>query len=200
MATFWPQNLGEWAEVAGPGITALALVIAGLWTYILFVRKRQKYPRAKFTHKIIHRSVGIDRDLLRVTVNIGNSGDVLLRFVSGEVRVSQVLPLASELEESLRDGEDPVNTDEGETQVAWSSLGTREKSWKAHEFEIEPEETDEVHFDFILDHTIQTVEIYSYFKNKKKYWREIGWDLTTIHDIGSVAESDGTIDSHKNEE
>jgi hypothetical protein len=30
---------------------------------------------------------------------------------------------------------------------------------------------------------VKTVEVYSYFKNEKKFDREIGWNLTTLYDL-----------------
>lgn len=195
---FWPQTLSEWAGLAGTGITALAVVIAGIWTYILFLSKRQKYPRAITTHKIVRRSLGSRKYLLRVTVAIRNGGDVLLNLVSGEVRVHQILPIAPELEDLLGKGEDLI--EKGRTHVDWPLLDSRGREWETGKFEIEPGETDEEHFDFILDNAIQTVEVYSYFKNEKKRDREIGWNLTTIHDIGPIAESGRTVDAHMNEE
>jgi len=195
--TFWPQTFLDWAELAGIGITALAVLIAGIWTYKLFLSKRQKYPRAVTTHKIFQKSLGSRGCLLRVTVAIRNGGDVLLNLVSGEVRVHQILPIAPEFEDLLGKGEALV--EEGRTHVDWPLLESRERQWETGKFEIEPGETDEEHFDFILENAVHTVEVYSYFKNEKKRDREIGWNLTTIHEIEPTTESGRTIDAHMTE-
>lgn len=46
-------------------------------------------------------------------------------------------------------------------------------------------ETDELHFDFVVDSDVQVVVIYSYLKNVKKRRREIGWNVTLVYDLRS---------------
>ena len=84
---------------------------------------------------------------------------------------------------ALREGKvDDLFQEDGK-QIAWRELGCRESIWANGELEIEPGETEELQYEFILDNTIQTVKIVSYFRNIKRGEPEVGWRLTTIYDL-----------------
>lgn len=70
------------------------------------------------------------------------------------------------------------------------------------ELEIEPGESDHVYFDCIINSEPEVIEVYSYFKNIKKHWRDIGWPLTTVYDLRSHnnSEDDPTSQAYKSEE
>jgi hypothetical protein len=158
-----------------------AIIIGGIWGYWLFVQYRQKYPRASIAHRITHRPIANGKLLLHVVVIISNAGDVLLSLVSLETRIQQVLPPPAEVLDFINKGHSPVP--DGQTEIDWPLIDSQESGWKRGEYEIEPGESQEIHYDFILDAETQTIEVYSYLKNEKKRDREIGWDLTTLHDL-----------------
>ncbi len=159
--------------------TVFAIIIGGIWSYMLFIRKRQKYPRANITHNITHRQIGNKKILLHVAVTITNVGDVLIALVSGETRIQQILPLSLELLKSINQGD--KLPPEGNTEIEWPIIDSRESEWQNNQ--IEPGENDQLHYDFILDDSIKIIEIYSHFKNAKIPQKDIGWNTTTIYDI-----------------
>jgi len=168
------------ADIVQSFFTVLGIVVGGFWTYMLFVQKRQRYPRAKTTHTITHKPLGHNRILLHVTTDISNPGEVLLRLVSGFTRVQQILPPPPEVVAAMKKGEDPVRPTD--TEYPWPLVGERAWHWeKPHE--IEPGESEELHCDFVIADTLRTVEIYTYVKNEAKPNKEIGWNLTTICDL-----------------
>jgi len=180
------SNLKDITEIARSFATVAAILVGGLWSYMLFVRTRQRYPRAKIKHEITHRALSDDKGLLHIAVNISNSGDVLLSVVSAQTRIQQVLPTPPEILDSVNQGLDPVQ--KGKTEIEWPLIGTTRKShWAKGKREIEPGESDELHYDFVLDSRIQTVEVYTYVKNATKRGREIGWSLTTLYDLPSAS-------------
>ena len=123
--------------------------------------------------------------LLHVCVTVTNTGDVILRLISCLTRVQQILPLEGDLLDLINAGQDPVKKG---TEVLWPEIKSIESSCK---MEIEPGESDEIHYDFILNDEVRLIEIYSYFKNIKKRWRSrnIGWNLTTIYDLKNLTEN-----------
>jgi hypothetical protein len=146
------------------------------------VEKRQKYPRAITSHRITHRTIATGKVLLHVIVTISNKGDVLLSLVEAEVRIQQVLPTPPEVLEKISSGVNPRQIDRQE--ISWPLIDKRVTIWKEGEgIEIEPGEEDNLYYDFVINSSIQTVEVYSHFKNAKKRPRDIGWNLTTIHDL-----------------
>lgn len=165
-------------------VTMIVIVVGGIWTYLLFVRKRQKYPRANIIHRVEHWPISGGKTLLRVVVNISNKGEILLSLVSGFTRVQQMMPWPPELLESIKHDEEFVK--EGQAEAEWPLLHQRDLAFEKGEREIEPGETDELALDFVIDSKVQIVVLYSYLKNKRKWWREIGWNTTSIHDLRSA--------------
>jgi hypothetical protein len=169
------------AEVLQAIATVIALMLGGAWSYMLFVKKRQKFPRANITHKIFHKPISTDKVLLNVTAEISNTGDVLLSLLSGTTRVQQVLPLSPEILKTINEGKNPIP--EKEREVKWPLIDEKESDLKKEKIEIEPGEKDQIVYDFIIDDDIETVVVYSYFANIRKRSRDIGWDLTTVYDL-----------------
>lgn len=180
-------SLKDIADIMQAFATVIALLIGGIWSYMLFVKKRQRYPRASITHQISHRPMSNSKIILNVTTIISNTGDVLLSLVSGLTRVQQMLPLSTEILKSIDERKDPVP--DGKTEIEWPLISERLSKWEKEEFEIEPGEKDQIYYDFIFDADIQTVSVYSYFKNVRKHERDIGWGLTTIYDLKDKHES-----------
>jgi hypothetical protein len=156
-----------------------AVLVAGWWTYRIFVKTRSALPRATVTHRVSHRDLPDGRKLIQVTAVIKNEGTVLLDIPEGLIRLQQVLPLPAHVSNQLSKGEDPV--EDGKFEVNWVGLGQRRAP---SNLEIEPLEADQVTADFFVNEPeLQLVQIYTYFKNVKK--KEIGWGLTTLYDLGT---------------
>lgn len=175
------EKLKDIADIAQSISTVLAVLVGGWWTYRLFVKKRQDYPRATITHSVIHKPLATGHYLLHVAINVKNTGEILLRLASGFTRVQQVLPPPKEFLEAVQRRDDPVK--QGDTEYPWPLIVQRNFEWEKSPRELEPAEEEEIHCDFVVDAEATTLEIYSYFKNKEKPGREIGWNLTTIYDF-----------------
>jgi hypothetical protein len=162
----------------------VAVVVGGWWTYRLFIKGRGDFPRASITHRITHRRLTENQTLVRVTVGFENSGTVLLTVGEGVVRLSQVGPLPN-------DG--VASRQRSERTVEWPEIESR--VLEADVVEVEPGESDEVDFDFVLDAEIDMVEVYSYFRNPSKADRDIGWTLTTLYELNDeVREVERTVE------
>ena len=176
------SQIKELTDIAQSLVTILAIVVSGVWGYWLFVRNRQRYPRAKLTHAIAHRAIADAKVLLHVTVTVHNIGSILLSLVNAETRVQQVFPPPPELLDSIGKGLDPVPA--GKTEVEyWPLLDAHVTSFDKGSYEIEPGESQDIQHDFVLDASTQTIVVYSYFKNETKRDREIGWDITTLYEL-----------------
>ena len=162
-------------------VTTIAIVVGGVWSYFLFVKKRQRFPRANISHQIFHKHISNGKALLNVKTIINNAGDVLLSLESGKVNVNQILPVSSEMVDLIKSGKDIV--DESRREVDWPLIGTRSFEWEKGRCEIEPGENDHFLCDFIMDENIKLVVVYSYFENIKKHNRNIGWGITTYYEL-----------------
>lgn len=178
------MTLTEWkeiAQIAQSVFTIIAVLVGGIWGYWLFVKNRQRYPRAQIEHSVFHRAISDDKILLHVIVKVSNLGNVLLSLVSLDTRIQKILPSSDEFIESIRKGLDTV--DEGEAEIEWPLIGSRELNLEKDKYEIEPGETQGIDCDFILGSDVEVIALYTYLKNVSKRGREIGWDSTTIYTL-----------------
>ncbi len=169
------------ANIADALATVFAIIIGGIWSYLLFVRKRQKYPRAEIEHQVIGRAVGNDLTLLSIDVIISNVGDVLLSLLSWDITVKQMLPPKSELRRVLDRSQGSI--EEGIHIIQWQVLVSRRERKERKRFEIEPGESEQLHYDFLIGSEASTISVKSYFQNVMKRGRDIGWAWTTTHDL-----------------
>jgi hypothetical protein len=173
------MGIRDYAELIESIVTVVAILVGGIWSYFLFVQNRQRYPRANVQITVTHKKIPNKKILIHVKVAISNIGNILLSIVSLETRLQCVLPISTELE-GLTKGKLLLN---GETEIEWPLIDSYERTFNNGDYEIEPNETQEMCFDFIVDNSTQTVAIYCYIKNQKKRRREIGWDSTVLYDL-----------------
>jgi hypothetical protein len=171
---------------------AVGIIVGGIWTWMLFVKKRLRFPRAELTHRIMHRVLADGQRLLHLDVVISNTGECLLSLISGKTWIQQMEPVPEEFLDMLRKQEDLIK--EGQTEYEWPLLAERETDWTKEPVEIEPGETHQITYDLVVDSDAGTVEIYTYFKNARRKDREIGWTLTSIYDFNSNVVQD--LSSH----
>ena len=138
------MTIEQWKSVAGlveSFAKMVALAVGGTWTYMLFIRKRQQYPRASILHECTAYPLTADRSLLRVTLTVKNTSEVLLRIESGEVRVQRIGPLVW--------GEDvPAEgfVADGALEYNWPLLGRLRLSYPQDGcLEVEPGESEAIH-------------------------------------------------------
>jgi len=181
----------ELGESLKPSVEIIAIIIAGIWSYKLFLKNRVDYPYPTVRHDITHWCLPNNKLYLSVIVTVTNAGNVLLPLESGKVLVQQIHPLLSELQtliddaeqDALGEGKIPGLFHENTTQIAWRELGYREFQWDKGEITIEPGESEEFQYDFILENTVRTIKVITYYKNIKRKKSEAGWKLTSIYDV-----------------
>jgi hypothetical protein len=179
------MNLSAIATIANflqSAFTVIAIIIGGVWSYMLFVSRRQKYPRAKIEHQVAFRPVVSGKLILNLDVTITNQGDVLLSLVSWEIKAKQMLPPTEQLAQFLLlEGKEKSPT--APEVIVWDMIATRKDEHKKGLFEIEPGEQHQFHLDFLINADVSTILVESFFNNAAKRGKPVGWSLTTIHDI-----------------
>lgn len=176
----WESNVKDWVEIFGGAITALAIIVGGWWSYNKFIKHRLNYPRGQITHTITHTRLINEKIFLHVTVNINNTGDVLLSLESAETWIQQVLPLTKIIKEKIIRGIDPVPNNK--LEIEWPLLGSRNKMPESG-LEIEPGENDWISYDFVIDKKMKVVRVYSFLQNKRKRGRNIGWTKESYYHL-----------------
>jgi len=159
--------------------TSIAIVIGGVWTYLIFVRQRLNFPKVVIELITENHILPDGNRLVHAEVAINNVGNILLRSNYAELRIRQVLPVHDVIKTTIDDGKNPVMEDG--TKIEWPMLCGREWKWEKGDFEIEPGESDSLHTDYIIPDNVEVVEFYCYISNFKKKRSKLGWTLTQIH-------------------
>lgn len=171
-------------------LTALAILAAGVWTYLRFLRNRQRLPRVRLETSIHQRPIREGTCFLRVSVRIINQGEVLLPLTNGFTLLQRVRPWP-EAVLGHRVGEpQPAEGSRHKPEISWPEVAKISCEWDKGVWEIEPKDHETFHFDFIVDSAIETLNVYSYFQNDRKTDRtkdrKIGWSNNVLHDVESV--------------
>lgn len=184
-ATSSGSDWQETAKTVTSIITAVGILVGGVWAYWLYVRQRTRWPRAEVELELTHRQLLGDLNLLSVKVKIHNAGRGLMQPSTTRVDVNRVLPLLPETEARLV-AERELYDGEG-FEAEWPCVAYQERPWRQGQFDIEPGENGECVFDFFIDAEIETVSVYIYVDNRaKRGWichDELGWNLTAIYDL-----------------
>jgi hypothetical protein len=168
-------------DLINTSVVAIAVAVSGVWGYWLFVQNRQRYPRASIEHSIEHVPMAEGKLLLHVTETVRNEGSILLSLECMQTRIQRVDPPPDDLLRSIAEGKPLLAEDK--TEYLWPLIGLHERTWDRGQCEIEPNESQDIHHDFLIDAEVRVIEVYSYMRNFVKRKREIGWNLTTFHDL-----------------
>lgn len=167
---------------------SIGVFIGGIWAYWLFYKHRQKYPRANLSHEISHKILPDDKILLQFSVKVINVGNVIISLNKCDIRVQQIIPVNDQIAELIKNNNEKVCIKENnkflDYEINWPLLKHVELKCDKRLCEIEPNENEQIFYEFILNSNIKTVKIYSHFINQAIRGRnELGWSLTTIYDF-----------------
>ena len=163
------------------------VIVGGVWAYWLFYKQRQKYPRANLFHEISHKILPNDKILLQLQVKIENVGNVMISLTRCDIRVQKIVPLDDQVAQSIKGSDESLYIGENtrlDYEIHWPLIKDIVRECKDGLCEIEPNESDQFCYDFVLEPGIERVSVYTYFINKSvKKENELGWSLTTIYDF-----------------
>jgi hypothetical protein len=177
--------------------TIAAIIVGGIWSYKIFIQKRQKYPRANIQHHISHRHIGNGKILLSIDVTITNDGEVLLPLPQGTTYLRALVPPPPALITTGTSANGPAQAQQhGWPLIAYqpeesgntSSLGRMRRIIDTllgrvrFAIELEPHEHEQLYYNFIIDDTVQTIQVETFFSNPSRAHR-VGWRTTTLYDL-----------------
>jgi hypothetical protein len=186
-------QLKDWVEIAANAVTIVALAVGGAWTYLLFVRNRERFPCASLSQSVQCFRISPEVRVVHVAVRIENVGKVLLSVRKMECRLLQVLPLVGSL--AKRIAEPATLVESGRQCIAWPLLGRHHWTPPDGHTELEPGESEILRCDFVLDdNSVEVVHVYSHLGNEAKSL--VGWSclnhLELTPEENSHAPSTGT--------
>jgi hypothetical protein len=196
------ERAAEVAAIAQAWMTVAGIAVAGLWTYLIFVRQRQRFPRASVQHTLLHRTLADGSQLVTVCARLTNIGQGLISIANASVVVQRVAPLSRSLEEQALAAHNPQTSDR-RREVLWYRIGYWSTGFTPA-IEVEPGETEDILFDFRFSKHERAIKVNTHIENEMKRtspsrfskWvpasirrpqRWIGWQCTSYHNLDDSA-------------
>lgn len=145
------------AQTLAAVATTIAILVAGVWTYRLFIEQRTSEPRPRVTQEVAHHALTADTTLLHVIFRIENIGHVKMDLGPALTIVRQVSPPDSGFVSQLR-ARRPYHADDS-TKVLWPILAQRVYSFDG--VIVEPGETEFWALDFLVPVSADVVTVQS---------------------------------------
>ena len=130
-------------------VTIIAVVTGGVWTYNIFIMERKNYPHAIIEQKTSHVALSERANLLRVGIEVTNTGSSKLALGESMIRIQQILPVlpcsndgpcvADEVNGALKERERKTD------RFSWPVIAERKKNFE-QSLEIEPGEKDNIDY------------------------------------------------------
>lgn len=172
-------------------VQAIAIVVAGFWTYWLFIAQRSHKKMVVINHKVEFVQPELSKLIVRAMVSVKNNGRVLLIPRLLKITIHQILPIKGDL---------PSNFPTSAPDEAWPELQTIEINCAEDEVTLEPDETQKFYVDFLVDLPLTCLqlasELYSLGEENKVGEKagvsaaELGeleditiWDEITLHKV-----------------
>ncbi|MDX1435944.1 MAG: hypothetical protein R3335_03980 [Anaerolineales bacterium] len=118
-----PPTIESYVNILAGITTMIAIAVGGYWSWRVFVRTRQKYPRAVLSHQISHLPLSPGKKLVHVDLTIENTGDVIITIASWAVWIQQVLPLDLTEDEINAFVHEAKSSGQGDLELPWYQLG-----------------------------------------------------------------------------
>ena len=178
----------EKVETAQAIVTIAAVFVGGVWTYNVFIKERHEYPHANIEQKLSHVALSEQVSLLRVGVELTNTGNSLMRIGQSIIRVQQILPslpcpknggcAANEVNEAIKQIERQGD------HFTWPLIAERNNSFTPP-FDIEPGEKQTLEIEFAIPSEVKVVRVYAYFRNDQKFkdGSEVGWTASSYYEF-----------------
>lgn len=157
--------------------TIAAIIVGAILSRRLLKKQRPDYPRADVNQTVQHRPLCDGLVILRVTATIINKGEVVIKVDTAFTRLLLLLPCDEALLAELRNG--THKRVGGGSRINWGLL---EKVTSIHNEPriVEPGETDEIHFDFLVPQSVDSVIAFTNIRNGST---DLVWERSTIYDI-----------------
>lgn len=174
------EQYDKFVEFFNHILTAVGVIIGAFWTYHLFIKNRQKYPKAEIEHKIEIRDVlGENFQLITLLVTVKNISQILLPVEEYSVEIFQILP-AIDLKDKIEKGY--FNQSKSLELPNNASIFKVTKKTKSN-MEIEPTEKVLLAHSVIVPKGIQTISVHSVVHNPSKSKKQFVWNNITTYDL-----------------
>ncbi|MEA2602801.1 MAG: hypothetical protein QOF89_3793 [Acidobacteriota bacterium] len=190
----WPttaQALSNTAQIA-------ALLVAGWWTYSLFIRQRQNQTRANIEHQVTTLTDVCGCKTVRVRIDVENVGTVAIVPPRGFTAVFQVRPVTEPLQQILSPEAAQIAVGSlvltRPAKLKWPELARSNYKLGIREFLLEPGESEALYCDFCLPASIEAVLVRTQIicgdrNDPEQYWQEESFHPLSLEVATTTAKS-----------
>ncbi len=170
-------------------VTIIAIVIGGVIAGVKLEAFRDFEPHLTVTHDISHRVISPSYVHIDVTATLHNSSRVKIELYESDVRLHQIAPLSDLDVDRLFTDAFVIEVEEVEDKeqyIQWDTLYNISQTWDKGDSIIEPGESHQESYDFIVVTDVESVAVYTYFYNPRfSAGAQVaeGWRTITVYDI-----------------
>ena len=157
-------KLKDLAGVIQSVVTAFAIIAGGIFAAYKWQVFRESEPHLTITNEVSHRLVGDSYVHIAVTAILHNSSKVKMEFREAFFLLQQISPVSDEDIEGLYD---QAYTGEEQGDLQWPTLDETLRTWRDNELIVEPGESHQEIWEFIVSNDVESVMIYTYFYNSR---------------------------------
>ena len=176
---FIPTNAKDKVVIVQSVITSAAILIGGAFALFKLQLFRDFQPHMTISNAVSHRRIGESYVHIDVTATLHNSSKVKMELREGFFRLQQIAPILDEDIETLYA---QVFEDQEHSYLQWRTLDDARRDWDKGMLIVEPGESHQETYEFIVKRDVESVIIHTYFYNPYSSSPE-GWAATTVHDI-----------------
>ncbi len=160
-------------------VTATAICAGGFFAAFKLQIFRDFQPHLTISNAVSHRLIGESYVHIDITTTLHNSSKVKMELREGFFRLQQIAPISDEDVGALYA---QVFVNRETEDIQWPTLNDIPLNWDKGILIVEPGETHQEIFEFIVSTDVESVIIQIYFYNPNSSTPE-GWGATTVYDI-----------------
>lgn len=177
--SFTLESTKDVVDIVSSTVTAIGVAAGAVLAWRKWGKTAPLTPRAKLSHDMVHHLLSPQDRLVRVSLDICNTGEATVFPFDAYSFVQQVSPLGEGFVGNLRMGQAPMNS-VTKTEFDWPQIGRRDYPQKRGEMRIDSNESDRLECEFIIPADVSAIFIYSSVCLDPEE-PDLGWDITTFH-------------------
>ena len=171
----------DWARTAQASANVaqiVALIVAGAWSYRVFIKQRNDHARANLRHSATVVGQTGSHWLVRIEITVTNVGNVLLVSPGAKTAIYQVEPIPTRVNDVLplravRKSKDPC--------LPWKRVASVKYPLDKYHLALDPGETDVIVCDFALSTEISAVFVHTKLHCPTPDNPQDVWRATSFH-------------------
>ena len=170
-------------NIVQSAVTITAIVAGGIFAVFKLQLFRDFQPHLTITQEVSHRHIGDSYVHIAVTSTLHNTSRVKVELRKGLFRAQKIHPIS---DEEIEDLYAQVFIHRKQKDFQWPTIEEATLTWKKNELVVEPGESHQETWEFVVSSEVQSLLVYEYFYNPKGSpgaQAAEGWAATTIHDI-----------------